>query len=104
MKDTNTITRETAIEFIKRTSEPVWIEDRMILKDNDVLDMMVDFAKEQLKNYRMGNIVTMLEKPPIPDRKHDWYATRENWDEGDPIGYGSTEQEAIDNLIELEND
>lgn len=41
--------------------------------------------------------------PPIPDRSYDWSAYRYNWDLGDPIGYGRTEQEAIEHLKELEN-
>jgi hypothetical protein len=37
---------------------------------------------------------------PIPIRNHDWTATTANYDLGDPIGRGSTEREAIDDLIE----
>jgi hypothetical protein len=40
--------------------------------------------------------------PPIPIRNFDWEATRSDYDEGDPIGYGKTEDEAIQNLLELE--
>lgn len=42
--------------------------------------------------------------PPIPSRNFDYVATRDNYDEGDPVGYGATEQEAIDNLIEAEGE
>lgn len=45
---------------------------------------------------------------PIPDRQFDWSAIRDSYD-GAPdsssrhmIGYGRTEQQAIDNLLELE--
>lgn len=39
--------------------------------------------------------------PPIPDRRHDWTATYDNYDgEGSPIGIGATEAEAIADLID----
>ena len=49
-------------------------------------------------------IITKYICPPIPIRSFDWMATREEWYLGDPIGEGVTEQEAIDNLLEQEND
>lgn len=50
----------------------------------------------------MRQIITSYECPPIPTRDYDWSAAREDWDEGDCIGYGRTEQDAIDDLIEQE--
>lgn len=47
-------------------------------------------------------IITEFVHPPIPIRSHDWAARRENSDEGDPIGWGATEQDAIDDLMNLE--
>jgi hypothetical protein len=44
-------------------------------------------------------IVTYI-KPPIPSRDFDWEAVGDSYEGGDPIGYGSTEQEAINNLEE----
>lgn len=42
--------------------------------------------------------------PPIPIRSHDWSAVADDYDGADdsncPIGYGTTEQEAITDLIE----
>lgn len=40
--------------------------------------------------------------PPIPDRRFDWSAVDDDsYDgHGSPIGYGRTEQEAIDDLKE----
>ena len=40
--------------------------------------------------------------PPIPDRRFDWSAIDdETYDgEGCPIGYGRTEQEAIEDLLD----
>jgi hypothetical protein len=38
--------------------------------------------------------------PPIPDRSHDWCAVDDDtYEPGQPIGYGATEQQAIDDLI-----
>lgn len=38
--------------------------------------------------------------PPIPIRKFDWSATDDDtYDEGQPIGYGETEREAIADLL-----
>jgi len=41
--------------------------------------------------------------PPIPDRRFDWCATRDNDEPNDNgamfQGYGRTEQEAIDDLV-----
>ena len=50
----------------------------------------------------MRKITTSHDCPPIPVRYYDWSASREDWDEGDLIGYGTTEQEAIDDLLEKE--
>ncbi len=46
-------------------------------------------------------IITTNEFPPIPSRNYDWSACLEGWDLGEPIGYGSTEKEAIEELKEL---
>lgn len=53
---------------------------------------------------RKYKIITHHWKPPIPDRSYDWTAYREDWDLGDPTGYGASEQEAIDNLKEQEDE
>ena len=50
----------------------------------------------------MRKITTSHDCPPIPVRDYDWSASREDWDEGDFIGYGRTDQDAIDDLIEQE--
>lgn len=47
----------------------------------------------------LDKIITSHDKPPIPIRKYDWSARREEYDEGDPVGFGATEQEAIQDLI-----
>ena len=38
--------------------------------------------------------------PPIPLRSHDWQATLDGYEPGDPIGRGLTEHDAIVDLIE----
>lgn len=53
-------------------------------------------------------IITSHNHPPIPDRSMDWSAVFEDYDGGDiepgvpsrdPIGYGPTEQAAIEDLL-----
>lgn len=44
-------------------------------------------------------IITRNVCPPIPVRCFDWEAVTDDYDEGEPIGRGATEQEAIDDLI-----
>lgn len=50
-------------------------------------------------------IVTEYNPPPIPVRDHDWSAIDwDTYDEGAPIGWGKTEQEAIaDLMMQLED-
>ena len=48
----------------------------------------------------MDEIVTTFVYPPIPLRSFDWRATRD--EENGPCGWGETEQEAIDLLLERE--
>ena len=43
-------------------------------------------------------IITSYDYPPIPIRKYDWSAIREDYEGGDPIGHGATEAEAIKDL------
>ena len=50
----------------------------------------------------MKKIITRNECLPIPVRDYDCSALREDWDEYEPIGYGETEQDAIDDFIEKE--
>lgn len=40
--------------------------------------------------------------PPIPIRCFDWSATSDDYGPGDPIGWGRTEQEAIEDLKQQE--
>ena len=48
--------------------------------------------------HKLGKIVTEHVFPPIPLRQFDWCATDDNYepDSGYVIGWGRTEQEAID--------
>jgi hypothetical protein len=49
-------------------------------------------------------IITSHIYPPIPPRKFDWCAFREGKEELGNYGYGATEQEAIADLIALEDE
>ena len=55
-------------------------------------------------NGMTNGIITSHDYPPIPLRQYDWSAIRNDYDEGDLIGHGRTEQEAIDNLKEQEDE
>jgi hypothetical protein len=46
-------------------------------------------------------IVTRYWVKPIPLRSFDWSAVTDQYEPGDPIGYGRTEAEAINDLILL---
>jgi len=45
-------------------------------------------------------IDTRYDPKPGPSQKFDWEATFEGYDEGDPVGYGATEQEAVQALLD----
>ena len=49
-------------------------------------------------------ITTTHNPPPIPLRCFDWSATLADYDEGDPVGYGATEAEAVEDLKEQMED
>lgn len=49
-------------------------------------------------------IKTEFINPPIPIRNMDWSAVDDDTysgDPGEPVGYGKTEQEAIDDLLQM---
>lgn len=52
----------------------------------------------------MNKIITTHEYPPVSNRKYDWVANRQEWDEGDPIGTGATELDAINDLVNQEKE
>jgi hypothetical protein len=45
-------------------------------------------------------IVIKYDPKPIPNREFDWSATPENYEPGSPVGFGRTEQEAVDDLLD----
>jgi hypothetical protein len=51
----------------------------------------------------MDKIITSYDYPPIPIRDYDWSAIREEYEPGDLIGTGRTEQDAINDLVRQEN-
>jgi len=42
---------------------------------------------------------TEYSPPPIPPRNCDWSATDDNYEPGHPVGWGATEQAAVDDLV-----
>lgn len=60
------------------------------------------------QGYSFGSIDPMTDPqiiveyvhPPIPFRGHDYCASLDNYDGGDPLGWGETREEAIADLIE----
>lgn len=49
-------------------------------------------------------IFTTFDPKPIPSNSFDWSAELENYEPGDNLGYGPTEQDAINSLIEMINE
>ena len=50
-------------------------------------------------------IKVAYDPPPIPMRQFDWHAFRpNNYEPGQPIGYGATRYQAINDLLEQEQD
>jgi hypothetical protein len=50
---------------------------------------------------------TEYERKPGPERlaaRFDWSAVTDNYEPGHPIGYGTTERDAIDDLLEQLDD
>ena len=48
-------------------------------------------------------IHTFYRQGPGP-KDHDWEATRSAYEEGDPVGHGETERDAILDLLERETE
>lgn len=60
---------------------------------------MTDSTSKDRKSIR-----TIYDPPPIPTANFDWRAMVDFYDEGGKVGYGQTEQAAIDDLLEQLND
>jgi len=50
----------------------------------------------------MEKIITEYWAKPIPPRQFDWTATFDGYEPSGPVGYGRTEQEAIDDLLAID--
>jgi hypothetical protein len=49
-------------------------------------------------------VVTDYWAKPIPSRHHDWTATLDGYEPGEPVGYGESEADAIyDLFLEIES-
>jgi hypothetical protein len=71
---------------------------------NAMLNLIVQIEKRHQRELKMEDteIVTLHRFLPIPDRNYDWVAYYEHLgEECGVVGYGPTEQEAINNLKEL---
>ena len=53
-----------------------------------------------LKEQLTMKIKTNYEHPPIPLRQFDWSAVYDNYEPGDYVGHGETEEKAIADLKE----
>ena len=52
-----------------------------------------------------AKIITSHVFPPIPDRRFDWCAHRDGQEENEYMfGWGATEQEAIEDMLRLEQE
>ena len=72
------------------------------IKDQDALIKFCNQLKSEQpkpKDGKIRKIVTDHHVLPIPINHFNWSANREWWDEGEPIGYGVTEWDAIEDLL-----
>ena len=60
----------------------------------------MEYINLKTKNGQTLEIRTSYYQPPMPLRDCDWSAVLRGYDGGDPMGYGRTEQEAIDDLLD----
>jgi hypothetical protein len=65
-------------------------------------DMEIKWYARDFENMeaREMRIVTNYWMKPIPLQQFDWSAVTDNYEPGEPIGYGATEAEAIKDLQE----
>jgi hypothetical protein len=61
------------------------------------------FHHEVMAQLQQQEIVTTCVRPALPIRNFDWQAVRKGAEPGDLAGFGATEQEAIEALLELES-
>lgn len=89
-----------------------WLRDNLFAKCWEPVLFCPDCEEEELRQpIEMPEGPTMREPikihydpPPIPVRNFDYTATFGYWDEGDPIGYGATAEEAKADLLDKVDD
>ena len=59
-----------------------------------------DCANCRVRRMGMGRAITEYVRPPIPVRDYDWSAVFENYEPGQPMGWGPTKEAAVADLIE----
>jgi hypothetical protein len=57
-------------------------------------------SQESLASESAVKIITQHMSIPVPDTNCNWVAVFDNWEFGDCMGYGKTEDEAIVDLME----
>lgn len=67
-------------------------------------DKDIDDAAPQNEPRPSGPIIVQHVYPPIPDRQFDYCAFRDGYEPGLIVGWGKTQEEAIADLLELEED
>jgi hypothetical protein len=73
--------------------------------DGGGLGMSMDeaqFHTEVMAQLEQEEILTHEVSPPIPTDQFDFCAVRRSYEPGDPIGYGPTKENAIQDLIDQE--
>ena len=66
--------------------------------------MTIEFKNSVFIPVTRPKIKTEFWAKPIPMRQFDWTATEDDYEPGCPIGYGSSENEAVaDLLLQLED-
>ena len=88
-------------DHITRDAVAKWVGAEWVLVD--VHDTMTcQTCGDDFNTAREARIITSYAPAPIPWRCADWSAVTSDYDgqETDPHGYGATEEEAIEHLLE----
>jgi hypothetical protein len=64
----------------------------------------MELDAEAAREMERAGIKTDYWRKPIPTNACDWSAYRDGYEPGDSIGYGATEEEAIQDLLEQEEE
>jgi hypothetical protein len=79
-----------------------------LLQRIDSLEKAAEYLRGRVKELsaiskeKSGSIIAEYSPAPIPLSEYDWRATRYDYDDGDAVGYGETERDAINDLLDKE--